>query len=130
MQDQATAVPEWLLPVLRNLASFGAGALFLKFIALWQNRKKPFVEVKKTEAETTEITIRSHATAGDSLTRMMDRLDKAAVINDNLRATNADLKEKCDKLEMEVESYDRQMKRMKAYMDFKGLKYSEMDGAE
>lgn len=126
MQD-ATALPEWLLPVLRNLASFGAGALIIKFITLWQNRRKPIVEVKKTEAETTEITIRSHATAGDSLTRMMDRLEKAVASNEILRNQRDDLQEKCDKLEMEVESYDRQMKRMKGLLDFHSIKMSELD---
>lgn len=127
MQEHAFSLPDWLLPVLRNLASFGAGALFLRVITLWQYRRKPAVEINKTAAETTEITIRSHATAGDSLGRMMDRLDRSVAQNERLRSERDDLQEKCDKLEMEIESYDRQMKKMKGFMDSKGLKYSEMD---
>jgi len=127
MQEQANALPQWLLTVLQNLAMFSAGGLIVRLITIWLNRKKPQVEIQKTAAETTEITIRSHATAGDSLTRMMDRLEKAVASNESLRSQRDDLQEKCDKLEMETESYDRQMRKMKAFMTLHNLKYSDMD---
>lgn len=127
MQEQVSATPEWLLPVLRNLASFGAGAVIIRLITLWQNRNKPAVEIQKVEAETTEITIRAKSVAGDSLDRMMARLDRSVAQNERLRSERDDLQEKCDKQEMELEFSERQMKRMKAFMDFKGMQYSEMD---
>lgn len=125
MQEHAFSLPDWLLPVLRNLASFGAGALFLKVITLWQYRRKPAVEINKTAAETTEITIRSHATAGDSLGRMMDRLDRSVAQNERLRSERDDLQEKCDKQAAELESYERQIGRMRAWLTVNGLKYPD-----
>lgn len=127
MQEQVSATPEWLLPVLRNLASFGAGAVIIRLITLWQNRKKPAVEVQKVEAEATEIIIRSKSIAGDSLDRMMARLDRSVAQNERLRSERDDLQEKCDKLQMETESYERQMRRMKALLDIHSIKMTELD---
>ena len=123
MQENATSIPDWLLPYLRNLASFGAGALILRLITIWQNRKKPAIEIEKLEDEATEIRIRSRAVAGDSWMRMMDRLEKTATINENLRTKNSDLQEKCDKLEIQAESYERQINRMSATLKLHGLNY-------
>lgn len=96
-------------------------------ITLYQNRKKPIVEVQKVAAETTEITVRSHATAGDSMIRMMNRLDDALDTIDRIRGERDDLREQCDKQSMELESYERQMRRMKAIMDIKNIKISDFD---
>jgi hypothetical protein len=84
MQD-TQALPHWAFTVLQTLATLGAGGVILKLIELYLNRKKPIVEVQKAEAETTEITIRSHSTAGDSMIRMMNRLEDALKTNDRLR---------------------------------------------
>lgn len=127
MQEQANAFPHWLYTVLQTFAAFGAGGVIVRLITLWQNRQKPVVEVKKVEAETTEITIRSHAAAGDSMIRMMNRLDHALNTIDQIRSERDDLRELTDKQQMELESYDRQMKRMKAIMDIKGIKISDFD---
>lgn len=112
---------------MRNLASFGAGAVIIRLITLWQNRKKPAVEVQKVEAEATEIIIRSKSIAGDSLDRMMARLDRSVAQNENLRSQRDDLQEKCDKQEMELEFNERQMKKIKGLLDAHGIKFSEMD---
>lgn len=85
MQDTQTALPHWAFQVLQTLATLGAGGVILKLIELYLNRKKPVVEAHKTEAEATEITIRSHSTAGESMMRMMDRLETALNANDLLR---------------------------------------------
>lgn len=85
MQDTQTAFPHWAFQILQTLATLGAGGLILKLIELYLNRRKPIVEVKKTEAEATEITIRSHSTAGESMMRMMDRLETTLNTNDRLR---------------------------------------------
>lgn len=127
MQDQTNAIPHWVFTVLQSLAAAGLGGLIVRLYELYQNRKKPIVEVQKTEAETTEITIRSHAAAGDSMIRMMDRLDDALNTIDRVREERDDLRELTDKQGMELESYERQMKRMKAMMDIKGIRMSDFD---
>lgn len=85
MQDTQAALPHWAFTVLQTLATLGAGGVILKLIELYLNRRKPIVEVQKTEAEATEITIRSHSTAGESMMRMMNRLETALDTNDRLR---------------------------------------------
>ena len=84
MQD-THAFPQWAFGVLQTLATLGAGGIILKLIELYLNRRKPTVEATKTEAEATEITIRSHSTAGESMMRIMDRLETALNTNDRLR---------------------------------------------
>lgn len=127
MQEQTTAFPHWLFTILYGLATFVGGGSIVRLVMLYQNRKKPVVEVQKVEAETTEITIRSHAAAGDSMIRMMNRLDSALNTIDRIRGERDDLRELTDKQQMELESYERQMKRMKAMMDLKGVKMSDFD---
>jgi hypothetical protein len=127
MQDTQAAFPHWAFQVLQTLATLGAGGVILKVIELYLNRKKPIVEVQKAEAETTEITIRSHSAAGDAMVRLMNRLEIASNTNDRLRNERNDLQELTDKQQMELESYERQMKRMKAMLDLRGIKISDFD---
>jgi hypothetical protein len=124
------AFPDWVFQVFNGLASFVVGGTIVKLITLYQNRRKPFVEVKKVEAETTAITVKSHSVAGDALLRMMDRLEDALNTQDRLRSERDDLRELSDKQQMEMESYDRQMRRMKAILDLHGLKLSDYDTPE
>lgn len=125
--QESQAIPNWVFTVLQNLALLVGGGIIDRVLTLWLNRKKPQVEVQKLEAETTEITIRARSTAGESLDRMIDRLDRSVAKNEVLRSQRDDLQEKCDKLEMEVESYDRQMKRMKGLLDVHSIKMTELD---
>ncbi len=85
MQDTQTALPHWAFQVFQTLATLGAGGVIVKLIDLYLNRRKPIVESQKTEAEADEIKIRSHSTAGESMMRMMDRLETALNTNDRLR---------------------------------------------
>lgn len=127
MQESQAPFPHWAFQVLQTLATLGIGGAAVKVYELYQNRRKPFVEVQKTEAETTEITIRSHSAAGDAMMRMMDRLEAALNTTDRLRSERDDLREKTEKQGTELESYERQMRRMKAIMDLKGIKLSDFD---
>lgn len=120
MQEISSAIPSWIVQVLRDLAIFIGGGGIVKLITLWQNRRKPQVEISA-------ITIKSQATAGDSLGRMIDRLDRSVAQNERLRSERDDLQEKCDKRDMELEFNERQMKRLKGLLDMHGIKYSEMD---
>ena len=125
--QNSNAIPDWAFQVLQTLATLGAGGALVKLITLYQNRKEPFVEVQKTEAETTQITIKSHSVASDALIRMMDRLEEASNTNDRLRSERDDLRELSDKQQMELESYERQMRRMKAALDLSGIRMSDYD---
>lgn len=127
MQENSYAIPHWVFTLLQVLGGMGLGGLIYRFIVLWQNRKRPSVEVEKLAAETTEITIRSRSAAGDAVTRMMDRLELAQIKNDDLRAENEDLENENGKLKSEIEGYERQMKRMSAIMELAGVKWSDYD---
>lgn len=126
MQDTQAAIPHWAYTVLQTLATLGAGGLIVKLIDLYQNRRKPTVEIHKTEAETTEIIVRSHAAAGDAMGRMMDRWDAAAATADRLRAERNDLREKCEDQDRQIEAYERQLGRMKRYMEDNNLDFNDL----
>lgn len=127
MQDQPNALPHWLFTVLQTLGLLGLGGAAVKVVELYQNRKRPTVEVAKVEAETAEIVVRSQVAASDALDRIVQRLEAALATTDRLRSERDDLREQTDLQKMELESYERQMKRMKAIMDLKGLKLSDFD---
>lgn len=127
MQDGQSAIPHWAFTVLQTVATIGLGGVVVKLYELYQNRRKPNVEIHKTQAETTEIIVRSKATAGDAFGRMMDRLEDALNTNDRLRHERDDLREQVDKQQLELESYERQMRRMQSIMNLKGIKLSDFD---
>lgn len=113
--------------VLQALGFLGVGGAAVKLYELYQNRNRPKVEVAKVEAETAEIVVRSQVAASDALDRIVGRLEAALTTTDRLRSERDDLRELTDKQAMELESYERQMKRMKAIMDIKGVKISDFD---
>lgn len=127
MQDSTPAIPHWLFQALQALGYLGLGGAAVKFYELYQNRNRPKVEVHKVEAETTEIVVRSQVAASDALDRIVGRLEAALTTTDRLRSERDDLREQNDKQAMELESYERQMRRMKAIMDLKGIKISDFD---
>lgn len=127
MPDSSPALPHWAFQVLGLLASCGAGGVIVKFIIVWQNRHKPQAEVHETEARTTEITVRSNTVAGDAVIRMMDRLDEALDNMDRLREDRDEFKTRCDLQKIELDLRDKQIKKIMGFVEFKGLKISEMD---
>ncbi len=127
MQEATPAIPHWAYQILEGLASFVVGGTIVKFITLYQNRKKPIAEIHESQARTTEITIRSNTIAGDSVIRMMDRLDEALDMIDRLRLERDECRDLSAKQKIELESYDQQMRRMKAIMDLKGIHLSDYD---
>lgn len=127
MQEHSTALPHWFFTVLYLLASFVGGGSIVRLITLYQNRRRPRVEVAKVEAETAEIVVRSQVAASGALDRIVARLEAALATTDRLRSERDDLREQNDKQAVELESYERQMKRMKAIMDIRGLKLSDFD---
>ena len=140
MQDTQSAIPHWAFQVLQTLATLGAGGVILKLLELYVNRRKPIVEVQKTESEATEITIRSHSTAGESMMRIMDRLETALNTNDRLRVerdtANAERdnahfelrqeKVKTARLEDQRRVDEHYIKRLKAAIDL-GVTLEQLD---
>lgn len=99
----------------------------MKLIQLYLNRNKPAVEIHKTAAEATEITIRSHSTAGDAVIRMIDRLEETQGQIDLIRDERDALRMRVDTQAIELRLRDDQIKRIKALMDFKGIKLSDFE---
>lgn len=132
--EEARTIPHWASQILYAVASFLAGSVGYKYLIIYLNRHKPAAEVHKSEAETTEITIRSHSTAGDAVIRMMDRLEETQERIDDIREENLILKDevftlrtKLETQEIELKLGERQTKRMKALMDIHQIAYSELD---
>lgn len=143
MQEGIINPPHWLQLILAAIASLVARDGIVKVYHIWLNRKKPAAEVHLTDATATEVTIRSHATAGDSVVRMMNRLDTAQVTIDRLRGERDDwqlrafdlqvelneMKKQNAQLNTDVGSMDHQMRKQMAFIIAKELKdeYIAMD---
>jgi hypothetical protein len=89
MQESST-LPTWIQTAFGLLASFLAGGGFYKLFNTWLNRRKPAAEVHLVEANTAEIIVRAGSSAGESVMRMMDRLDTAQLTIDRLRSERDD----------------------------------------
>ena len=129
--SDSQALPHWAFEILKALALTVGGGASVKLITLWQNRKKPAAETKIIEAQALEIRVRSNADAGDSVARLVDKMalmqesfNKAL---DELRDERDSFKRLSDKYLREVEFHEMQMKRIKGFLDSKGLSLSELD---
>lgn len=85
MQEPFPQAPHWLQYGLGIVAAILSGVGIDKLYNSWLNRHKPSAEIHVTEATAAEIKVRAHSSAGDALSRMMDRLDMAQVTIDGLR---------------------------------------------
>lgn len=121
MQDQPTALPQWLLTVLQNLVVFGAGGLIVRLITLWLNRKKPKVEVLALEASAQKTRAEARKLDGESLNLAWERIDE-------LILENFDLRKQLDLCEIRSRHHEIQERRMLALMELHGIKYKEFDG--
>lgn len=125
--EEAKTIPHWLYQVLGALAAFLGGGGVYKLITIYLNRHKPKAEVHETEARATEITIRSHSTAGDAVIRMIDRLEETQERIDVIREERDELAKRVDLMEIEARLARGQIKRLKALLDLHEIKYSEFD---
>lgn len=126
MQDASTPLPEWAFKSLLVFASFLGGGTFVKLITVWLNRRKPVVDAQKTEAETTEITIRSYSTAADSNLRMMERLQDTLDDIDRIRAERDSWRERAESAESQRKIDEHYIKRLMAANEL-GVKLADMD---
>ena len=134
MQETPHAMPHWVFQILQWLAAFGAGGLIVKLIMLYQNRKRPKAEIEKTEAETTEIIIRSSTSASDAVIRMMNKLDETLICLDRARSERDALKQELNQKTLDLDlseirnkHHEEQEGRMLAIMKLHGYKYKEFD---
>jgi hypothetical protein len=88
--QESSAFPQWIQTALGWLAPIIAGGAIHRLVTTWLNRHKPAAEVHVVEATATEITVRAGSSAGDSVMRMMDRLDVAQLTIDRLRTERDD----------------------------------------
>lgn len=133
MQEASTPLPDWAFKAILWLASFVGLRGTEKLITVWLNRKKPEVEAKKTEAETTEIRIRSYSTAAESQMRMMQRLqdtlddiDRVRDERDRIRDERDRWRERAEAAESQVKIDEHFIKRLSAANELK-LKLSDLD---
>lgn len=126
MQEASTPIPHWAFQVLQTLATLGIGGAAVKLYELWQKRKQPVVEAQKTEAESTEIRIRSYSTAADSNLRMMARLQDTLDDIDRIRADRDTWKERALSAESQGKIDEHFIKRLMAANEL-GVKLADMD---
>lgn len=126
MQDASTPIPHWLFQILYPLAWLIGGGGIVKLVTIWQNRRKPKAEAQKTEAETTEITIRSYSTAADSNLRMMERLQDTLDDIDRIRAERDQWKERAESAESQRKIDEHYIKRLTAANEL-GVKLVDLD---
>lgn len=126
MQDASTPLPHWAFQILYALAWLVGGGGIVKLVTVWQNRKKPVVEAQKTEAETTEIRIRSYSTAADSQMRMMERLQDTLDDIDRIREERDRWKERAESAESQQKIDEHYIKRLTAANEL-GVKLVDLD---
>jgi chromosome segregation ATPase len=126
MQDTLANPPQWLQLALTVVASILGGVGIDRLYNSWLNRKKPTAEIHLTEASATEVTVRANSTASDAVIRMLARLDSAQETIDRVRAERdaweeqygevftekIRLQRENSKLLSEVDTYEKQIKRM------------------
>lgn len=95
MQEILAYSPRWLQLALTAIVSLIAREGIAKLWNTYLNRNKP-------AAETTEITVRAYSQAGDSMGRMMDRLDRAQLTIDRLRNERDEWEMKAFDLQIEL----------------------------
>lgn len=126
MSDASTPLPHWLFQILYPLAWLIGGGGIVKLITIWQNRKRPVIEAQKTEAETTEIRIRSYSTAADSNLRMMQRLQDTLDDIDRVRAERDKWKDRAESAESQRKIDEHYIKRLTAANEL-GMKLADLD---
>lgn len=119
-------IPHWLAETFRTLVTLIAGAGINKFYNTWLNRHKPKAEINESQARTTEIIVRSRVAEGDSVVRLINRLELALAAVDRLRAERDGWKAEYDevyeqkqvlrhqnvRLTSENKGYEEQIRRM------------------
>lgn len=130
--DQAS--PNWIQIAFGLIAAFVGGGGAFKLLTLWLERKKLPAEIHESIARTVRTTAearRIHVEADVELNAIIERLhlriDQMQLGIDAIRDERDELNRQNSKQLMELDSYEKQMKRMKAIMDISGVKWSDFD---
>jgi hypothetical protein len=126
--------PNWIQIAFGLLAAFLGGGGAFKLLTFWLQRKKLPTEIHesiartvKTTAEARRINVGADVELNAIIERLHSRIDQMQLGIDAIRGERDELSRHSDKQEMELESYERQMRRMKAIMDLKGIRISDFD---
>jgi len=150
MQESPSVIPHWAQLILTAVASILSAIGIDRVYNNWLNRKKPVAEIHLTEANATEITVKSAATAGDAMLRFMDRLNVAQDTIDRVRAESQQTidrlraerdswqdehdkvfvdrdrwRREAEKLKEEIKLYDKEMQRMAATLHLENKNYDD-----
>lgn len=126
MQENPSASSSALLEALKILAIPLAGALGALVARLFEwGRRKPEISViqasaEKGRADAEKSRAETRRLDGETINLAYDRIDELTEIN-------FDLRKQLDLCEIRGRHHDAQQKRMKALLDFHGIKYSEFD---
>jgi hypothetical protein len=127
MQELVDSSPSWLLRAILALAGILTGGAAVRLYNTWlQHRKLPTnIEAEaaiaeKTRAEAGSIRARSASELTESYARMTVRLEEWQQRQDRLIMER-------DQARDDAKLADFQMRRMKAFLDLHGIKYSELD---
>lgn len=144
MQESPASIPQWMQPALIALASILSGIGIDRLYNSWLNRKKPSADIHLTEANATEVTVRAYSTAGDAIGRMIDKLTEAQSTIDQLRQERDAWQDEYDKafterddllrrngmMQDEVNSYENQIKTMRATLEKNNLNFDNTQNAK
>lgn len=132
--QEPNSLPHWLFETLRSLAWFAGGGAIVRLITLWVNRHKSTAEVGesearaiKTRAEAWRINVEAVAELDAIIRKLHARTFEMQVDVDEIRDERDRLKMEVQKQELELLFVDQQMKRMKGFLDSRGIKLSDYD---
>lgn len=129
---------QWLYILLATfLGGGGVGA----WLTAWFRRRHGPAEVRKIHAEARQIEVRSDIDLGDSVLKLIKEVSTAKIEAERLRDERNHWELKSFDLQLEVKDLqsenaqmqtqarldERQIKKMKALLDLKGISYSEAD---
>lgn len=130
MQQPSIPIPHtltdafWFVVAITIAAVFGGGSL-ATILALILNRKKPKAEIHESEARTARslaevrsLDLQTNISAGDAVLRMVQQLAFAQITIDNLHGEN-------ERLANENETYEVQMRKVKALLKLHNITFDE-----
>lgn len=135
MQESSPTYP-WTHPLALVLATILG--IFLrhsyKWVLLFLGRNKPRAETdeitartQKTLAEARQIHVRSDTEVSNVVLEVTTRIMEMQESNEIVRKERDRLEQQVALQAIELKSYEGQIKKMKAFIDVSGLKYSDAD---
>lgn len=134
MQPELGASQTWTQSALLLLTSFLTGGVIVKLYNTWLHRKKPKADIHlseaqtdKTRAEARRIRVQADAEFSATFERLHARIDQMQEEASRCHAERDEYKMRMDLQAIELKMRDDQIKKMKAFIDLKGWKWSVMD---